>query len=175
MGTILGLILRNIYFQGQHDCMKVVPPVVIKRPSSRRSDWSVNNDPPVFVMYASILFKISKAKKCTRRRNIRLSKLMISMISLRIFSLQSVFEKKLTNKLEPQHAMKQELFVIRNSNIVHDVSKTNDNISTPVQKSYCVPVIVPRDPPVPRGRASDHSHSADSQTITHSSQTEQSS
>ena len=58
MGTILGLILRTIYFQGQHDCMKVVPPVVIKRPSSRRSDWSVNNDPPVFVMYASILFKL---------------------------------------------------------------------------------------------------------------------
>ena len=88
-------------------------------------------------------------------------------------TLQSVFEKKLTNILETQHAMKQELFVIRNSNIVHDVSKTNDNISTPVQKSSCVPVIVPREPPVPRGRASDHSHSAE--PITHSSQTVQSS
>ena len=47
----------------KHDCMKVVPPVVIKRPSSRQSDWSVDNDTSNYCHICQYTFKTFKAKK----------------------------------------------------------------------------------------------------------------
>ena len=61
-GTILGLILRTIYFQGQHDCMKGVLLWLSKDLPVGSLTGVLTMIPAVIVMYASILFKDLKLK-----------------------------------------------------------------------------------------------------------------
>ena len=46
----------------KHDCSKVVPPMVIKRPSSSQSDWSIDKDASNYCNLCDHTFKTTKAK-----------------------------------------------------------------------------------------------------------------